>query len=413
MTGSIDRTPRPAPTDSLVQRALSLAVVEGDSRETAQVKRLITGAMWFSLLFPWPIVAQLLAEGAPLAALAVFMSFVSTTAVLIVIWLRPSWFFGIFHLVVASNLAVSVAMTLLFGGLLPSGVNFIWAITLTMGAVVVYADRRATAWLVVAIVALIASSAAATVIEPLYENPNAELSAVIVLSLVMTFVFFVFLYYMKQRAALQQLSDGLLLNILPGPIAERLKNSNDTIADEYDSSSILFADVAEFTPMSAEMTPTDLVSLLDEVFSDFDDLVDACGLEKIKTIGDAYMVASGIPTPRPDHAKALCDLALDMQELVRSRTYGGRHLEFRIGVSSGPVVAGVIGSKKFSYDLWGDSVNTASRMESFGQAGRIQITEATMSLIDDDFICEPGGIVEVKGKGPMSVWFVEGRRDVS
>ncbi len=413
MTGSIDRTPRPAPTDSLVQRALSLAVVEGDSRETAQVKRLITGAMWFSLLFPWPIVAQLLAEGAPLAALAVFMSFVSTTAVLIVIWLRPSWFFGIFHLVVASNLAVSVAMTLLFGGLLPSGVNFIWAITLTMGAVVVYADRRATAWLVVAIVALIASSAAATVIEPLYENPDAELSAVIVLSLVMTFVFFVFLYYMKQRAALQQLSDGLLLNILPGPIAERLKNSNDTIADEYDSSSILFADVAEFTPMSAEMTPTDLVSLLDEVFSDFDDLVDACGLEKIKTIGDAYMVASGIPTPRPDHAKALCDLALDMQELVRSRTYGGRHLEFRIGVSSGPVVAGVIGSKKFSYDLWGDSVNTASRMESFGQAGRIQITEATMSLIDDDFICEPGGIVEVKGKGPMSVWFVEGRRDVS
>jgi guanylate cyclase len=413
MTGSIDRTPRPAPTDSLVQRALSLAVVEGDSRETAQVKRLITGAMWFSLLFPWPIVAQLLAEGAPLAALAVFMSFVSTTAVLIVIWLRPSWFFGIFHLVVASNLAVSVAMTLLFGGLLPSGVNFIWAITLTMGAVVVYADRRATAWLVVAIVALIASSAAATVIEPLYENPDAELSAVIVLSLVMTFVFFVFLYYMKQRAALQQLSDGLLLNILPGPIAERLKNSNDTIADEYDSSSILFADVAEFTPMSAEMTPTDLVSLLDEVFSDFDDLVDACGLEKIKTIGDAYMVASGIPTPRPDHAKALCDLALDMQELVRSRTYGDRHLEFRIGVSSGPVVAGVIGSKKFSYDLWGDSVNTASRMESFGQAGRIQITEATMSLIDDDFICEPGGIVEVKGKGPMSVWFVEGRRDVS
>jgi guanylate cyclase len=413
MSGSIDRTPRPAPTDSLVQRALSLAVVEGDSRETAQVKRLITGAMWFSLLFPWPIVAQLLAEGAPLAALAVFMSFVSTTAVLIVIWLRPSWFFGIFHLVVASNLAVSVAMTLLFGGLLPSGVNFIWAITLTMGAVVVYADRRATAWLVVAIVALIASSAAATVIEPLYENPNAELSAVIVLSLVMTFVFFVFLYYMKQRAALQQLSDGLLLNILPGPIAERLKNSNDTIADEYDSSSILFADVAEFTPMSAEMTPTDLVSLLDEVFSDFDDLVDACGLEKIKTIGDAYMVASGIPTPRPDHAKALCDLALDMQELVRSRTYGGRHLEFRIGVSSGPVVAGVIGSKKFSYDLWGDSVNTASRMESFGQAGRIQITEATMSLIDDDFICEPGGIVEVKGKGPMPVWFVEGRRDVN
>jgi guanylate cyclase len=162
--------------------------------------------------------------------------------------------------------------------------------------------------------------------------------------------------------------------------------------------------------MSAELTPTDLVSLLDEVFSDFDDLVDTCGLEKIKTIGDAYMVASGVPTARHDHAEALCDLALDMQELVHARTYGGHHLEFRIGISSGPVVAGVIGSKKFSYDLWGDSVNTASRMESFGQPGRIQVTETTMHLVHDDFICEPGGTIDVKGKGPMPVWFVEGRR---
>jgi adenylate cyclase len=410
MNEPVDHPRRPDRSESLVQRALSIAVVEGDSRETAHVKRLITGALWFSLLFPWPIVVQLLGEGAPLAALAIFGSFVSTTVALLVMWLRPSSYPGIFHFVIASNLAVSIAMTLLFGGLLASGINFIWAITLTMGAVVVFADGRATAWLIVANVALIASSAAATVIEPRYENPSAELGAVISLVIVMSFVFFVFLYYMKQRAALQQLSDGLLLNILPEPIAERLKNSEDTIADEYPASSILFADVAEFTPMSAEMTPTDLVSLLDAVFSDFDDLVDAYGLEKIKTIGDAYMVAAGVPTPRPDHAVALCDLALAMQELVHTRTYGGRRLEFRIGISSGPVVAGVIGSKKFSYDLWGDSVNTASRMESFGRPGRIQITEATMRLVVDDFICEPGGIVEVKGKGPMPVWFVEGRR---
>jgi len=364
MSGSVDHPQDSSRADSLFQRALSLAVLEGDSRETAHVKRLITGALWFSLLFPWPIVVQMLAEGAPLAALAISMSFVSSSVVLLVMWLRPSSYPGIFHVVVGSNLAVSVAMTLMFGGLLASGINFIWAITLIIGAVAVFADRRATTWLIVAIVALIASTAAAAVIDPLYENPNAELGAVISLVIVMTFVFFVFLYYVRQRAALQQLSDGLLLNILPEPIAERLKSSNDTIADEYASSSILFADVAGFTPMSANMAPTDLVSLLDEVFSDFDDLVDSRGLEKIKTIGDAYMVASGIPKPRNDHAEALCDLALEMRDLVRTRMYGGRHLEFRIGINSGPVVAGVIGSKKFSYDLWGDSVNTASRMES-------------------------------------------------
>jgi guanylate cyclase len=157
------------------------------------------------------------------------------------------------------------------------------------------------------------------------------------------------------------------------------------------------------------MTPTELVTLLDDVFRDFDALVEAKGLEKIKTIGDAYMVASGVPTPRDDHAQALCDLALEMRDHIRERTYGGRNIECRIGINSGPVVAGIIGNKKFSYDLWGDSVNTASRMESSGQPGRIQISEATMRHVSEDFVCEPGGIVDVKGKGPMSVWFVEGR----
>ena len=410
MNGSSDQPERRTHAGSLFQRALSMAVVEGDDRDTVHVKRLITGALLFSLLFPWPIVVQLLAADAPLAALAVSMSFVSSAIVLVVMWLRPTSYPGIFHVVVASNLGVSIALTLLFGGFLASGINFIWAITLTIGAVAVFGDRRAIAWLAVAVVAFVSTTVAAEVIGPLYENPDAELGASISFLIVMVFVFYLLWYYMKQRAQLQALSDGLLLNILPETIAERLKGSEDRIADEYPASSILFADVAGFTPMSAEMTPTDLVSLLDEVFSDFDDLVDACGLEKIKTIGDAYMVASGVPTPRHDHAQALCDLALDMQELVRSTTYGGRHLEFRIGVSSGPVVAGIIGSRKFSYDLWGDAVNTASRMESSGQPGRIQVTEATMRLVSDDFDCRPGGTIDVKGKGPMPVWFVEGRR---
>jgi guanylate cyclase len=151
--------------------------------------------------------------------------------------------------------------------------------------------------------------------------------------------------------------------------------------------------------------------MLNEVFSHFDLLVEKHGLEKIKTIGDCYMVASGVPRPRTDHAKALVALALEMDDFVSQREICGHKLSFRMGLNSGPVVAGVIGRKKFIYDLWGDAVNTASRMESHGQGGKIQITRATYELVKDDFVCEPQGTVNVKGKGNMSVWFVTGPKN--
>ena len=182
------------------------------------------------------------------------------------------------------------------------------------------------------------------------------------------------------------------------------------IADQFDGVSILFADVVNFTPMSTEMTPSELVDLLNEVFSSFDKLVEKYGLEKIKTIGDCYMVAAGVPNERADHAHVLTRLALDMRDYVNQHRFGGKRLSFRIGLNSGPVVAGVIGSKKFSYDLWGDTVNTASRMESHGTEGTIQITEATYELVKDDFICEPRGVVHVKGKGEMNLWYVLGAK---
>jgi len=206
-------------------------------------------------------------------------------------------------------------------------------------------------------------------------------------------------------------SEGLLNNILPAAISVQLKNNRGTIADYIDGASILFADVVDFTPMSATMTPEELVELLNEVFSDFDVLTEKYGLEKIKTIGDCYMVASGVPQPRDDHAQVLTQMALEMQERVNNHAYNGHKLAFRIGINSGPVVAGVIGRKKFSYDLWGDTVNTASRMESHGYGGHIQITRATYALIKDDFICEPQGTVDVKGKGEMEIWHVSGAVD--
>jgi class 3 adenylate cyclase/CHASE3 domain sensor protein len=208
----------------------------------------------------------------------------------------------------------------------------------------------------------------------------------------------------------QEKSENLLLNILPKDIAELLKKKPDSIAEQYGEASILFADVVNFTPMSSQMKPIELVELLNQVFSQFDDLVEKYDLEKIKTIGDCYMVASGVPRSRQDHAQAITCLALDMQEIVRKSDYFGRKLIFRIGINSGPVVAGVIGRKKFIYDLWGDAVNTASRMESNGTGGLVQITKETYDLIHDDFVCEPRGVIHVKGKGELPVWFVHGRK---
>lgn len=202
----------------------------------------------------------------------------------------------------------------------------------------------------------------------------------------------------------------LLLNILPIEISNILKAEQRTIADQYDEASILFADVVQFTPLARSMSPMELVGLLDEVFMCFDLLVEKYQLEKIKTIGDCYMVVAGVPRPRADHAHALARLALDMQACVAQRQFRGKRLTFRIGMNSGPVVAGIIGRKKFIYDLWGDAVNMASRMESYGQSEAIQITHATYELIKHDFVCETRGTIDVKGSGAMEIWHILSER---
>jgi guanylate cyclase len=206
----------------------------------------------------------------------------------------------------------------------------------------------------------------------------------------------------------QRRGRALLLSILPEEVADELARSPHVIADAFDDVSVLFADVVGFTPMSAEMTPTELVELLDELFAHFDGLVEQAGLEKIKTIGDAYMVAAGIPRAHPDHAAAIVGLGLQMHEATSAQEFCGRRLQLRIGVNSGSVVAGVIGRRKFSYDLWGDVVNTASRMESHGVPGGVQMTEATHVLVADRFECVERGTVDIRGKGRLRTWMVTG-----
>jgi guanylate cyclase len=209
----------------------------------------------------------------------------------------------------------------------------------------------------------------------------------------------------------QDRAESLLLNILPRSIAEKLKAQPQAIADQITAASVLFADVVDFTPRSEHLSPAEVVGVLDDLFTHFDTLAERYGLEKIKTIGDCYMVAAGVPSPRPDHARALAFMALDMLEAMRpGSAMGDLGMELRIGINSGPVVAGVIGRKRFLYDLWGDAVNTASRMESHGTPGRIQITEATLGLLKDEFRCEPRGTVSIKGKGEMETWYLVGPR---
>jgi PAS domain S-box-containing protein len=209
----------------------------------------------------------------------------------------------------------------------------------------------------------------------------------------------------------QEQAEQLLLNILPEPIAERLKRYPSTIADTFEAVSVLFADIVGFTEFTARTSPIELVKILNLIFSKFDQLAERHGLEKIKTIGDAYMVVAGLPTPRKDHAIAIAEMALDMQaEMVRVGEQTGEAFKLRIGINSGPVIAGVIGIKKFFYDLWGDSVNIASRMESQGIAGAIQVTAATYELLRDKYLFEERGVISVKGKGDMTTYLLTGRQ---
>jgi adenylate cyclase len=202
-------------------------------------------------------------------------------------------------------------------------------------------------------------------------------------------------------------SEKLLLNILPESIAIQLKQNNSAPAEHFEEATILFADIVGFTSLSARMEPMELVAGLNKIFSAFDTLTEKYGLEKIKTIGDAYMVAGGIPIARPDHAQAIAAMALDMQqEMIRLNEVLGEPLEIRIGIHSGPVVAGVIGIRKFIYDLWGDAVNVASRMESHGQPGYIQVTDVTYELLKDEYILESRGTIEVKGRGKMQTYWL-------
>jgi len=218
-------------------------------------------------------------------------------------------------------------------------------------------------------------------------------------------------YYIARLRQEQKKANDLLLNILPGPIADRLKDGEHQIADEFKDITVLFADIVNFTVLSAQASPSKVLAMLNSIFTTFDDLTDRFGLEKIKTIGDAYMVAGGLPIPRPDHVGAVAGMALEMQNAVAAYNKAtGSKIAIRIGIDTGPAIAGVIGKKKFTYDVWGDTINTASRMESSCPPGRIQVTAAVFERLKDRFLFVRRGRISLKGKGNVNTYHLLGHR---
>jgi adenylate cyclase len=319
------------------------------------------------------------------------------------------------------SLLLPFALQWSLGGFAASSAVGLWAFTCPVGALLFVGARQAVPWFL-AFAALVVFSGA---IDPALSAGAPEIPQGVEVSFfVLNFLgvcvtsYVLLQYFVRARErALAELeverakSERLLLNVLPASVADRLKESEQVIADGFGSASVLFADIVGFTPLAQGLSPAEAVVLLDRVFAAWDGLAERHGVEKIKTIGDAYMAAAGLPAPRPDHAEAIADLALEMgAEAARCAGEGGAPLQVRIGIDTGPVVAGVIGRAKFTYDLWGDTVNTASRMESHGLPGAIQVTERAYERLRDHYELRQRGTIEVKGKGPMTTYLLLDRR---
>lgn len=393
-----------------------------DSEEVRLQKTLLVGGSLMFILAgaSWGVAYIALGELLP-GLIPLSYSIFSFLSVVIFAFTRRYRFFRFSQLLLILLLPFLLQAAL--GGFVNSSAVVLWSLISPFGALLFDEPGRAPRWFLIYLGLVVASG----VIQPYLRVANNLPTDVVLFFFVaniggVSLIAFVLLYsfVVQKNVALrllhieQEKSEHLLLNILPKEIAAILKDEDRTIADQFDGASILFADMVNFTPMTASMAPTEMVDLLNSVFSYFDSLVEKHDVEKIRTIGDSYMVAAGVPRPHRDHARALASMALEMQAYIHTDPVCvSRKLDFRIGINSGPVVAGVIGRKKFIYDLWGDAVNTASRMESHGTPGKIQITRETYQLIRDEFICEPRGKVVVKGKGEMETWYLLGRTEAT
>jgi adenylate cyclase len=404
-------------TVALLDQALSIGADPRDTADERFRKRLLVGVAL--IILPVAVVWGCLYWGFGERVVALTpWAYVTGSAISLAVFARTRNFSFLRTAQLLLILVAPALGTVLVGGLDESSSVILWSLLAPLGAVAFDRPGRAWPWFAAFVAATVLSIALAEVVRPNGADlPEAfvrtfDLLNIVVVSLVAMLLLVTFA---RGRDTAQARVETLLLNVLPAEVAQRLQSDPNSIADHFDDASILFADVVDFTPLSGRLDAREVVALLDRLFTSFDELVDRYDVEKIKTIGDCYMAAAGVPTPRQDHAHALARLAFEMRECAKTcLPEGTEHdLRLRIGISSGPVVAGVIGRRRFLYDLWGDTVNMASRMESHGTPDAIQITRSTWELLRDDFVTEPLGLVDVKGKGAVETWRLVGPRSSS
>ena len=392
---------------------LSIGSYPGEPETRRGGRRVVIVAVVVATLLTLPTVFADLDAGYTWVAVMNFFGLALTPFFLLGILRRPHRFGFFITALFAVFFVTQLVETALFGGLLPSGSVVIFGLATVLGSLIAIGLKAAIWWFVAFVASVVYAALIPNWVDPIYALSDPTSDAAFNLIAIGILTVAVLAYFVRERDRFQARSDDLLHNILPDEIAERLKDGRTMIADDFPAASVLFADVVGFTPMSALMSPAALVGLLDEIFTSFDGFVAELGLEKIKTVGDAYMVAAGVPRARPDHAHAIAELALRMRDHIETEEIRGHRLSVRIGINSGPVTAGIIGSHKFSYDLWGDTVNVASRMESGGVPGSIQVSAETYELIKEQFACEPRGMTPVKGRGDMQTYLLISRRDAS
>jgi class 3 adenylate cyclase len=394
----------------LLEGVLSIGQTPEESDSRRSGRRVFMLAFVIATLLGIPLVFARLAQGYTWVGVVDLVTLVISVVLLVVIAILPKSYTASLHAIFAASMVAPMLDTAMFGGLLPSGLLVSFGLVVALGALLAIDLRAGILWFGIFVLSIVYALVVADWVDPIYtlDDPAGNAALNLITTGIVTMA--VMIYFVHQRDRYQRRSDDLLHAILPDQIAAQLKDAPGTIADDVASASVLFADVVDFTPMSASMAPSELVGVLDELFTVFDGFVNQLALEKIKTVGDAYMVAAGVPQARIDHADAIAELALRIRDHVGANPIKGRRISLRIGISSGPLTAGVIGTHKFSYDLWGDTVNTASRMESEGIPGSIQVSTATYALIKDGFVCEPRGPIEVKGKDTMQTYLLLSRR---
>ena len=360
-------------------------------------------------------VATYLLLGRPLAAAIPFSYQLVTIASLA--YLRRTGNFGAMSFVqIGFVFLLPFLLQWVLGGFVNSSAVMIWAFAAPLGALVFSGPRQAAAWFAafatMTVVSGVIDSTVAALAAPMPDDVQ-RLFFVLNIGGMALVVYMVLLYFVGERDTAQQESDDLLHNILPVTIADRLKAGENPIADDLPEVSVVFADVAGFTSIARDAGADEVIAMLDDLFTRFDALAERFGLEKIKTIGDAYLAVAGAPEPRADHLTAAADMALAMIDETRACALQvRRQLEVRVGLHTGSAMAGVIGRRKFVYDLWGDTVNVASRLESHGTPGRVQVSEAVEAALRGQYLFEERGTIEIKGMGEMRTFFLLGRSEL-